>query len=317
MTPEKLNYLLVLAEEQNISRAAKRLFITQPTLTACINNLERKLGVRLFDRTHNPIRLTSSGKMYLKKIQEIVAAEQLLNEDIKKLETQQMEFRIGIGQIHSEMWCPSLIHLLLKKRPFLNIRIREAQELRSMEMLKNDEIDLMFGHVSLDIVNFHFEEMCEEKLLLIIPENLMPKLILERADPELLEQNSPGCPLLIQPDQLSSLPIIMPSSTQALYLNLKQIIQQYHIDPVRTIQTANMVTAGTMLLKGLGYMYFSPSVFSLVNISNPKRVYYCTLPRMMDTRKYYAIYKETNPNIEIILLASRILKEQVIPAFPS
>ena len=68
MTPEKLNYLLVLAEEQNISRAAKRLFITQPTLTACINNLERKLGVKLFDRTHNPIRLTGSGKMYLKKM---------------------------------------------------------------------------------------------------------------------------------------------------------------------------------------------------------------------------------------------------------
>ncbi len=121
MTPEKLNYLLVLAEEQNISRAAKRLFITQPTLTACINNLERKLGVKLFDRTHNPIRLTGSGKMYLNKMQEIVAAEQLLNEDIKKLETQQTEFRIGIGQIHSEMWCPSLIHLL-KKRPFLTIR---------------------------------------------------------------------------------------------------------------------------------------------------------------------------------------------------
>ena len=317
MTPEKLNYLLVLAEEQNISRAAKRLFITQPTLTACINNLERKLGVKLFDRTHNPIRLTGSGKMYLKKMQEIVAAEQLLNEDIKKLETQQTEFRIGIGQIHSEMWCPSLIHLLLKKRPFLNIRIREAQELRSMEMLKNDEIDLMFGHISLDIVNFHFEEMCEEKLMLIIPENLMPKVILERTDQELLAQNSPGCPLLIQPDQLSSLPIIMPSSTQALYLNLKQIIQQYHIDPVRTIQTANMVTAGTMLLKGLGYMYFSPSVFPLVNLSKPKRVYYCALPKMMDSRKYYAIYKETNPNIETILLASQILKEQVIPALPS
>ncbi len=54
--------------------------------------------------------------------------------------------------------------------------IREAQELSSMEMLKNDEIDLMFGHISLDIVNFHFEEMCEEKLMPIIPKNPMPKV---------------------------------------------------------------------------------------------------------------------------------------------
>lgn len=317
MTPEKLNYLLVLAEEQNISRAARRLFITQPTLTACINTLEKNLGVKLFDRSHNPIRLTKSGTIYLKKMQELVAAEQLLNEQIRKLEIQQMELRIGIGQIHSELWCPDLTYLLLKRYPFLNVRIREAQELRLMDMLKNDEIDVMFGHIGLDIVNFHFEEMCEERLILIIPENLMPKIILEQTDEREIKQNSSLHSLLIQPEHLSSLPIIEPSSTQALYLNLKQIMQQYHIDPVRTIQTANMITAGTLLLKGLGYMYFSPSVFPRIHVENPKRLYYCTLPKMIESRKYYAIYKDSNPNLEIIQFAARLLKERVIPAQPS
>lgn len=317
MTPEKLNYLLVLAEEQNMSRAARRLYITQPTLTACINNLERKLGVKIFDRSHNPIRLTNCGKIYLKKMQEIVAAEQNLNASIKKLDTEQMELKIGIGHIHSEMWCPDLIHLLLKQYPFLNIVIREAQELRSLEMLKNDEVDLVFGHIHPDIVNYNFEEVCEEALILTIPENLMPKVILENTDQEELQQNSSAHPLLIQPDALSSLPIIEPSSTQGLYLNLKQIMQQYHIDPVRTIQTANMVTAGTFVLKGMGYMYFSPSIFSRIHIENPKKIYYCTLPKMIRSRKYYAIYKHTNPNLQLIHAAKKILKEQVIPQIPS
>lgn len=317
MTPEKLNYLLVLAEEQNISRAAKRLFITQPTLTACINKLEKQLGVKLFDRTHNPIRLTNTGKIYLKKMQELVTAEQLLNDQIRKLETQQLELKIGIGQIHSELWCPDLIYLLLKRHPFLNVRIWEAREMQLMEMLKNNEIDLMFGHINLDIVNFHFDEMCEEKLILIIPENLMPKRILEQTDQKLLENNSPDFPLMIQPDFLSSLPIIEPSSTQALHLNLKQMMQQYHIDPVRTIQSGNMVTAGTMVLKGLGYMYLSPSIFSRIHIEKPKRLYYCTLPRMIRSRKYYAIYKDSNPNLKIIQYAAGLLKEKVIPHHPT
>ena len=317
MTPEKLNYLLVLAEEQNMSRAAKRLFITQPTLTACINHLEKQLGVKLFDRTHNPIRLTPSGKLYLQEMQKLVTAEQLLNERLRKRETQQQELKIGIGQIHSELWCADLIHLLLKRYPFLNVKIWEARELQSMEMLKNNEIDLMFGHINLDIVNFHFEEMCEEKLILIIPENLMPKLLLEQADKTVLKENSPDHPLLIQPDFLSSLPIIEPSSTQALYLNLKQIMQQYHIDPVRTIQTANMVTAGSMILKGLGYMYFSPSIFPRVHVENPKRIYYCTLPKMINSRKYYAVYKDSNPNLEIIRDTVKLLKEKVIPLHPT
>lgn len=50
MTQDKLNYLLVLAEEQNVTRAARRLYITQPTLTGFLNRLEQDLGFRIFDR---------------------------------------------------------------------------------------------------------------------------------------------------------------------------------------------------------------------------------------------------------------------------
>lgn len=45
MTQDKLNYLLVLAEEQNVTRAARRLYITQPTLTGFLNRLEQDLGL--------------------------------------------------------------------------------------------------------------------------------------------------------------------------------------------------------------------------------------------------------------------------------
>lgn len=313
MTPDKLNYLLILAEEQNITRAAKRLFITQPTLTAYINNLEKNLGVKLFDRSHNPIRPTNCGKLYIDQMQKLVAEEQLLNEKVRKLDTEQSEIKIGIGQVHSQLWCPDLITLLLKHYPFLNVQVKEAQELELLEMLKDNKIDLLFGHLKVDMVNFCFHELCEEKLILAIPENLMPKLILEQTAPDEIEKNSPDHPLLIEPEMLSSLPLIEPSSAQGLYLNLKQIMQQYHINPVRTIQTANMITAGSLIKKGLGYMYFSPVIFTKVQVENPKEIFYCTLPKMITSRKYYAIYKDSNPNINIIRYAEMLLKEQVIP----
>ena len=53
MLYEKLDYVLAIAEEQNLTRAAKKLYISQPTLTMYLNRLEENLGVKLFDRKKN------------------------------------------------------------------------------------------------------------------------------------------------------------------------------------------------------------------------------------------------------------------------
>ena len=65
MLYEKLNYVLAIAEERNLTRAAKRLFISQPTLTLYLNRLEAELGVKLFDRSKTPIGLTEAGNYYI------------------------------------------------------------------------------------------------------------------------------------------------------------------------------------------------------------------------------------------------------------
>ena len=68
---DKLYYLRVLAEEQNITRAAERLFVSQPALTAYLNRLESSLSVRLFDRSTTPIRVTAAGRYYISEMQKI------------------------------------------------------------------------------------------------------------------------------------------------------------------------------------------------------------------------------------------------------
>ena len=65
MLYEKLNYIIAIAEERNLTQAAKRLYISQPTLTLYLNRLENELGVKLFDRTKSPVTLTDAGAYYL------------------------------------------------------------------------------------------------------------------------------------------------------------------------------------------------------------------------------------------------------------
>ena len=68
MLYEKLDYVLAIAEEQNLTRAAKKLYISQPTLTMYLNRLEENLGVKLFDRRNTPITITPAGRRYIEKM---------------------------------------------------------------------------------------------------------------------------------------------------------------------------------------------------------------------------------------------------------
>ena len=74
MLYEKLNYIIAIAEERNLTQAAKRLYISQPTLTLYLNRLENELGVKLFDRTKSPVTLTDAGAYYLEKMKKIYAS---------------------------------------------------------------------------------------------------------------------------------------------------------------------------------------------------------------------------------------------------
>lgn len=77
---DRLNYLTTLAEEQSITRAAARLFISQPALTAFLNRTEEELGVRLFDRSTTPIRITKAGAYYLSELEKICVMQDRLHQ---------------------------------------------------------------------------------------------------------------------------------------------------------------------------------------------------------------------------------------------
>ncbi len=314
MTLDKLNMLLVLAEEQNVTRAAERLFITQPSLTIYLNKLENKLGFRIFDRTQKPIVLTRDGKEYIETMQNLLVHEQKLIEEIRARGRKQPTIRMGIGHVNGQLYMPDLVERLLSSHNNLNIVIREGHELQLMELLKNDDIDLLFGHLPIELYHFAFEELGEQELFVAIPENLIRSQTKQELA-NLLEKGSDySHPYLIDPSLLSGLPLISPSNTQmmsnlkmlsqtnlqGLFLNLQHFLEQNDIESTRIIQTENMMTATSMLQKGLGYMFTGPSLIKATRDLGKYRILYCTLPRLIRSRKYYIGYDRQNPILPLI-----------------
>ena len=71
MTIQQLGYFLKLAEELNYTVVASQFFITQPTLSRQIVNLEQELKVTLFIREHNGVKLSKEGKVFYQKLKPI------------------------------------------------------------------------------------------------------------------------------------------------------------------------------------------------------------------------------------------------------
>ncbi len=101
-----LKYFLMVAREENITKAAKLLHITQPTLSRQITQMEEELGVTLFHRSRYKIVLTAEGRLLRQRAQEIVLLTEKTERELRQEEDAAAgEISIGCGETLENMEC--------------------------------------------------------------------------------------------------------------------------------------------------------------------------------------------------------------------
>jgi len=126
MTITQLTYVLAVAEHQNFTKAAKKCFVTQPTLSMQIHKLEEQLDILIFDRSKKPIELTEIGKKIVNQ------AKNIVNESnrIQDIVDQQKgfiggEFKLGIIPTVMPTLLPMFLKSFIKKYPKVKLKIEE------------------------------------------------------------------------------------------------------------------------------------------------------------------------------------------------
>ncbi|WP_085317023.1 LysR family transcriptional regulator [Derxia lacustris] len=164
-----LRYFVAVADEQNFTRAAEKLHISQPPLSRQIQDLEEELGMPLFERGSRPCRLTEAGRFFYAQ------ATRLLEQADQAVRTTQrvaqLERRLVIGFVSSTMYgaLPRLVRLYRAARPQVGLALHEMTTVEQLEALKTGRIDVGFGRIRLDDPAVKREVLREERLVLAIP----------------------------------------------------------------------------------------------------------------------------------------------------
>lgn len=309
MLYEKLNYVLTIAEEQNLTRAAKRLFISQPTLTLYLNRLEAELGAKLFDRTKSPITLTEAGRFYIENMKKIAASEQLVRNDIKLLANPDQTLVIGIGQVRGHHWLPAILPNFCAMHPGINIQIQQSAEQQMNDALTNGKIDVAFGVLPASSVQLEVVDLIYESLFLVAHKSfgLIPAFIRTKFDAD--------NPYPVEPQKLDGLPFIAPQVSNGLYDSYEKLILKSGIHPSRTISINNLNTGFQLVRRGLGVQLLSGS---LLQVDEEYKLDlhdldFCILEDMPSSRKCVAAYQPDNAKAKLIRDLLQIIQETLLP----
>ena len=155
-----LKYFLMTAREENITRAAQALHVTQPTLSRQLMQLEEELGVKLFERSSHRIFLTEDGMLLKRRAQEITSlVDKTVGEIAHREEAITGEVSIGCGEIIS-MTCLARMQAEFRDRhPGVHYDIYSGNADSIKERIENGLLDLGLLLEPVDIANYEFVRM--------------------------------------------------------------------------------------------------------------------------------------------------------------
>ena len=123
-----LQYFLMVAREENITRAAQLLHLTQPTLSRQMIQLEEELGVALFHRSNHRVTLTEEGMLLRRRAQEIVDLADKTKMDIQRREQELSgTLTIGAGELLSSQVLAKLLAGFRARHPLVSFQLYSAQ----------------------------------------------------------------------------------------------------------------------------------------------------------------------------------------------
>ena len=232
----QLEYFCVAARYHNITKAAKELFVTQPSISNAIKALEEEFGVNLFFRNNNKLTLTPEGELFYKSSEELLAHADSVESEFHEIRKKITPIRIGIPPMLGTIYLPELYLSLKENFPEVDFRLFEYGSIKACDLVLEEKLDIA-------IVNAEQPSIDKCNSRIIDTEDL---LFCVSSDHPLAKQKT----LLLT--MLADEPLILFNTDSVQVMTLTRQFKAVGINPRIILNTSqittliNMVTSGHM-----------------------------------------------------------------------
>ena len=260
---DNYDYFLEILEIGSISKAAKKLYISQPALSKYLRHLEEALGAKIFNRT-SPLTLTKAGELYYEYVKHSKYKELELKNNINKLNSDYSgEVRLGITSWRSQILLPLFLNDFTDKYPNIKVTVEEDSHKGLNQMLNSGMIDFCIAHnPSRFFKNNHFRHLMNEKIYLCVNKKnpILNNINYDKKSKEISYISSYEFMKLI------NCKFILLKKNQNLREIVDRYINKYNLNLDNYIELSNIQTSIEIVNRS-NYITFAPS-----NIENFKNI---------------------------------------------
>ena len=275
-------YVCTLARCHTISRAAEELYISPAALSIYISNLEKYLGVRLFDRTGKSFVLTAMGEEYVMRAEKMLEMKAEFDGILERtLKKGSQTIRIGIQQRRAISIAPETLSRFMKEYPEVEVVFKDGNQDELSKMYRDGLVDIMISMFRDEFADADYEEIVKEQVLAALPK--------EHPANAMAYEVLGDCFLHLDMKHLDRETFILPTPAQSMRATASRIFEQSRIRPGRIIEIAHFDIIMSMVNLGLGIGF--------------NRAGYIRNMERFDNVNYYLIGPE--PYCSSLLLATR------------
>lgn len=173
---EYMDYIYEVYREQNFSRAAEKLFISQSSLSLTIKHAEEKIGEEVFNRRTKPISLTDFGVQYIRACEQVMSLRtELGNYIYESNHLYRGTLTIGAGNFYAAYLVAPFIVSFKEKYPNVQINLVEGRSADLEPQLERGDLDILITNATFTSPLFDRQVLFSERLLLVIPDEFVHK----------------------------------------------------------------------------------------------------------------------------------------------
>lgn len=316
MLLDYMEYIYAVYEEKSFSKAAKRLFVSQPWLSATVKKVEQEIKAPIFNRTTSPITLTEAGKYYIEALEKVMAIQNDMKEHFEALSTNtEMQLHIGSSMFFCTYVLPKVLTDFRAEYPQITLSYSEGNTEEMLEKLRTGVLDFVLEAEPPDAATLTSTVWATEQMVLAVPAsakiNAQLKSYQYSFEELIIGRKKGWCKPAITLNKFKDEEFLFLKKGNDSYKRCLKLCKNAGFTPNISSYLEQMMTAYYLVCEGRGITFLRSTIPEYV-MPTDKVVFYC-IDDPLALRNLYLCYRKKSTSPVQAKLLDYMNKKQLIP----